>query len=221
MALFKEIKVVPDLDGLKEAKTWCGLISEFVGTFLWITVAMQIGGDWAWGIAYAVVSCTIPGSFNTLKVFTGVLNGSSDVLQLILSFVFHFLGAVVAQYLAAPLGLAADEGAASLEFTGAGGAFSAEFYQFWFGREFIGVFLFVLFSARCSNAHGLPPAFATIAMVSIGFWMGGGQKDFMFIPARCFSQWAAFASSSSWATLVCQLWATLLGNVVLEYVWVN
>merc|ERR1711934_1171025 len=92
MALFKDFKLVPDIDSLKEAKTWCGLIGEFAGTFLWILVAMRIGGDWSWGIAYAVVSCTIPGSFNTLKVFTDMLNGTSDYLQFLLSFVFHFLG---------------------------------------------------------------------------------------------------------------------------------
>lgn len=220
MGLFQGIKLVPDFECLKSAKTWLGCINEFTGTLLWILIAKQISNSFSWGIAFVVVSLAIPGSgFNTLNHFIGFLNGSSDILQLILAFVFHSLGAIVGQYIAGFewLKFTADTVEPILKFTGDGGAFSATFYQFFFSGEFVGIFLFTVLSARCQKPEGIPSCILTILLVSLAFWMGGDK--FCFLPARCFNTFKSFAGASNWATLVCQLWSALAGHLVLEFVW--
>lgn len=251
MALFTDMKGAPDVDSLKKSATWLNLLMEAVCTALWIIVASRVGGVWGWGLGYVVIKTVWSGyTFNSLLDFAGLLNGSMDWLTFLLRFFAHCFGAICAAALAGPLGLAADGAKPGLSFfnkytpwdctkvegwkdgdsyegcTGHtqthDGAFEVSFWEFFFCKEMIAIFLFTCFVAR-SRDNSVPKAIWDILMITVAFWLGGAGSahgsSFFFIPARAFNSWAAFCSGPAWATLICQMWAVLLAHVFLAYVW--
>lgn len=215
--LFVDFRLKPDFDCFKDAAFWCKMVMEAVGTGLWILLATKAGGEWGWGLSYAVISLSFPGhSFNTLTNWGSLIRGDCDWLNFVMNFVFHFLGAICAQNLAPFIGLEADGDAShSLCFVGANCAFSAEFYNFFFSSEFVGLFLYTIFTARSTT--DMPASLWTVLLITVAFWLGGA--NFVFLPARLFNKFTNFASAGAWAALVCQLWAATIAAVVLEYAW--
>merc|ERR1712079_806657 len=105
------------------------------------------------------------GSWNAL------LRGDSDIVQFVVAAVFHFLGAIGANYVAEFIGLSADSMPAhGLDF---GTAFSVDFYKFFFSSEFIGLFLFAIFRARSKS--DMPSSLWTIVLVAVAFFIGGAN----------------------------------------------
>merc|ERR1711964_642071 len=104
-----------------------------------------------------------------LTNFSSFLRGDTDWLSFLLTFFFHCLGAIGAAAIAPKLGLEADTASSALSFRGAGGAFTAEFYRFFFGKEMAGIFFFTCFSARSST--DVPSALWSIILISAAFWL--------------------------------------------------
>jgi len=216
-ALFKDIQAAPKVDRLKQAGTYSRLLQEAVGTALWILVASAINSGWSWGLAFVVIDLAFDGtSKNTIINFKALLKGHTDWLTFLITFLAHCLGAIAANAVAGPLGLAGDNATASLSFLGANGAFTLKFWEFWFSKEMIGLFLYTCFISRASG-NDVPPAIWDVLMITVAFWLGG--SSFIFFPARLFSTFGAFASAGAWATLICQFWAVTLALVFLEWVW--
>jgi len=218
--LFADFKLQPDVECFKDAKFWCNMVMEAVGTGLWILIATKADSQqaWGWGLSFAIISLAFPGhTFNTLTNWCAMLKGECDWLNFLITFVFHFLGAIAANALAPHIGLDADSTPLhDLCFVGCeNGAFTTKFYSFFFSSEFVGLFLYAIFTARSKS--DMPSSLWTVLLITVAFWLGG--DNFVFLPARLFNKFTNFASAGAWAALVCQLWASTLAAVILEYAW--
>ena len=126
-----------------------------VGTGLWILLAVKIAENglaagWAWGLSGAIVSLAFQSNcFNTLNNFNDLIKGDTDLISFLVSLVFHAAGAIGANYIAAFVGFTADT-TPEHELTFAT-AFSAQFYNYFFSSEFVGLFLFAIFTARSKS----------------------------------------------------------------------
>lgn len=225
MGLFA-CEMKPNVDSLKDPKTWGKLLMEAIGTALWIIVGTKLGGDWGWGLSFAVISIAFPDyTFNTLTNWGEFLTGGTDWLSFLLTWFAHCIGSIFASAITGPLALGDINAESSLSFRAAdaegndvpGGAFTLQFWTFWFGKEMIGIFLFTCFMARSKGNNDVPATIWTVLMVTVAFWLGG--SGFMFFPARLFSSWSAFAGQGAWATFICQMWSVLLAKIFLEWVW--
>jgi len=219
--LFQDIKPLPNFDDFKDAKFWMKHLMNAVGTGLWILLAVKIASNgmssgWAWGLSGAIVSLAFQGNcFNTLSCFNDMMRGDTDIVSFLISMVFHCFGAIGANYIAEFIGFTADATPAhGMSFAG---AFSADFYKFFFSSEFVGLFLFAVFTARSKS--DMPSSLWSVLLVAVAFFVGGA--NFVFLPARLFGNCASFADPTAWAAFVCQLWATLFSAVVLEFAWTD
>lgn len=219
--LFQDIKPLPDFDQFKDAKFWSKHVMNAVGTGLWILLAVKISANglaagWAWGLSGAIVSLAFQNNcFNTLNCFNDLVRGDTDVISFLVSMVFHAAGAIGANYIAGFVGFTADETPAhGLNF---GTAFSANFYEFFFSSEFVGLFLFAIFTARSKS--DMPSSLWSVLLVAVAFFVGGA--NFVFLPARLFNDFSSFCSVDAWAGFVCQLWATLFSAIVLDFAWTD
>jgi len=215
--LFQDIDFKPDFSFLSEAKEWVDLFNQAVGTALWFAIANKAGGDaWAWGLSYVVVSIAFGTSgafnFNAAFDFVNVLSGNKNYVRFIFDFFFQILGCIAITAAGESIGLAAAAFAPSLKFSQIA---SVDFYKFFFGQEFFGIFLYYIFSKRSTS--DIPASIWSILLVAVAFWVGG--EEFGFIAARSFSTFKSFASASSWATFVCQIWSATVGAALLEYAW--
>jgi len=217
--LFSDFKLKPDFSEYKDAKFWLNRIMDGVGLGLWILLAVKtsehVHAGFAWGLTFAIVSLSFPNNgFDTLRNWVSLLNGDIDIVKFVVCTVFHFLGAIGANFVAGFIGLVADGAQAPAELT-FNTAFSAEFYKFFFSSEFVGLFLFAIFSARSKS--DMPSSLWSVLLIAVAFFVGG--NSFVFVPARFFNSYLSFASLSSWAGFVCQLWSATVGAIVLEFVW--
>jgi len=219
--LFQDIKPLPDFDQFKDAKFWSKHVMNAVGTGLWILLAVKLeknglADGWAWGLSGAIVSLAFQSNcLNTLNNFNDLVRGDSDVISFLVSLVFHASGAIGANYIAGFVGLDADVTPVhELSFNT---AFSADFYKYFFSNEFVGLFLFAVFTARSKS--DMPSSLWSVLLVAVAFFVGGAE--FVFLPARLFNNVAAFYSAGAWAGFVCQLWATLFSAIVLEFAWTD
>jgi len=215
MTLFK-FKFNVDLDDLRDAKYWSKLFIEGIGTLLWILIANQAvnagtSEAWAWGLIYSVLHLTFNGSFNTLNNFAAFFRGETDLLSFILSFAFHILGSLAAVAASQWLGLGLVSFDASLSFQN---VISAEFYKFFFGAEFLGIFLFSVFSMKAKE-NEVPKSVWSVLLVATAFWIGGA--GFGFFPARAFTNFGSFVNGNVWATVLVQFWAMFVALLVNEY----
>jgi len=153
-----------------------------------------------------------------MLVVTGLISLKvKNYVRFIFSFFFQILGVIALNKVGQYVGLGNDEFTASLSFNTVA---SPEFYKFFFGSEFLGIFLFTVFTQKAGSApEGVPAAFWTILLVAVAFWIGGASTGFGFVPARSFSTFKHFGMASSWATLVVQFWAATLATVVLDFCW--
>jgi hypothetical protein len=237
MALFGGIDFAPDVNSLKDAKTWGKLLMEAVGSALWILVGTKMAqGAWGWGLSFVVISIAFPGfSFNTLSNWSRFLKGEENWFTYLLTWFAHCLGSIAANSVSKILSLDDTNFATSLSFrackavavagtdtvtahsvTVCEGAFSATFWEYFFGKEMIALFLFTCFVAR-AKGNDVPASLWTVLLIAVAFWLGG--DGFAFFPARAFDNWAAFGSQGAWATWICQMWAVLLANIFLQWVW--
>jgi len=218
--LFKDFKLKPDFSDYSDAKFWLNRVMDGVGLGLWILLAVktseQLGSNgFGWGLTFAVVSLSFPNNgFDTLRNWVNMLNGEIDFVKFIVCTVFHFLGAMGANFIAGFIGLEKD-GEHVVDNLNFGTAFSANFYDFFFSSEFVGLFLFAIFSARSKS--DMPSSLWSVLLIAIAFFVGG--SSFVFVPARFFNSHAHFINPACWAGLICQLWAATVGAIVLEYVW--
>lgn len=75
MALF-DLKFNIDADDFKDAKFWCNLLREALGTALWVTVNRLMvpnAGMWSLGLSYLIVQSAVGGSYNALSSFNSFL----------------------------------------------------------------------------------------------------------------------------------------------------
>lgn len=215
MTLFK-FKFNVDLDDLRDAKYWSKLLIEGIGTLLWILIANQAvnagtGEAWAWGLIYSVLHLAFNGSFNSLNNFAGFFRGETDLLSFVLSFIFHILGAIAAVAASQWLDLGLVGFTPSLSFSTVA---SVNFYKFFFGAEFLGIFLYSIFSMKAKE-NEVPKNVWSVLLIATAFWIGGA--GFGFFPARVFTSFKSFADGSVWATLLVQFWAMFVALIVNEY----
>merc|ERR1739848_135350 len=214
--------MIIDGDGLKkgldEGKTWMAYAWEAISTFLWITIATRAGGSaWAWGLSYVVLNIVCGGStMHSLCNLRKLLRGDESIVHFALNMFSHILGAIAAHQLAGHLGFATpavpDHG---LSFGEIG---SAEWHKFFFGHEFWGIFLFIVFHKKASNESGMPGSLWTILIMAVAF-MIAGEASFVFVPARLFSGFSSFADANVWCCFLSQVWSVLVAEVFCDYVW--
>jgi len=215
MGLFKDMKFNVDMDDFSDAKFWCNLINEAIGTGLWVIIGTTGGGTgWAWGIGYAILSIAFGGSYNCLSNFSNFCKGDESIFGFLFAFLAQAAGVMAAHHIAGPLGIATTKFDATVAFDN---AFSGEWKSFWFGSEVVGIFLYACFVAKAKN-HDLPKALFDVLMVATAFMIAGA--GFGFFPGHLFaSGWGSFTMMNTWATFCAQLFATLLAEVVLEFAW--
>jgi len=213
--------MIMDGDGLKkgldEGKTWMAYIWEAISTFLWITIATRAGGSgWAWGLSYVVLNIVCGGStMNSLCNLKNLLRGKESIVHFALNMFFQVLGGIAAYQLADHIGFAAPAVPAhGLTFAGIA---SAEWHKFFFGREFWGIFLFCMFNKKASNDSGMPASIWSILIMATAFMIAGA--NFVFVPARLFNGFAAFADAGVWCCFLAQAWAVLAAEVAGDYIW--
>merc|ERR1712226_1522542 len=168
------------------------------------------------GSLYVVLNIVCGGStMNSLCNLKNLLRGKESIVHFALNMFFQVLGGIAAYQLADHIGFAAPAVPAhGLTFAGIA---SAEWHKFFFGREFWGIFLFYMFNKKASNDSGMPASIWSILIMATAFMIAGA--NFVFVPARLFDGFAAFAEAGVWCCFLAQAWAVLAAEVAGDYIW--
>lgn len=220
MALF-DLKFNIDADDFKDAKFWCNLLREALGTALWVTVNRLMvpnAGMWSLGLSYLIVQSAVGGSYNALSSFNSFLHGKNTFFDFLFNLIAQILGAMGVMQLFSFLGISGATGAqASNAGLDVATAFSADGWKAsFFGGEFFGIFLYTAFVAKAKEHGGIPEGLWGVFLVTVAVMCGAN----VFFPANAFvGDFALFINPSAWYTVLFQLVASLLAQVVLEYLW--
>ena len=201
---------------LDEGSTYMKLFWEAATTFGWLVVATAAGGSsWAWALSYVVLMITFHGSkMNSLCFFKDMINGKTSVVHFALNMFAHVLGAIAAYTMASQIGFAAPVAPAhGMSFSG------FDWKMFFFGREFWGIFLYIIFKEKANNQSGIPEKLWNMMILAVAFMIGGA--NFVFVPARMFTSFASFADAGLWCCFLSQVWAVVAACVVNQHVWVK
>lgn len=214
--IFVDFELAPDFGFLKEASSWVGFFKEAIGTALWFAIANKAGGDaWAWGLAHVVVCLAFSNDshFHGCCNFVNAMSGGNWV-KFFFTFFSQILGCIALGAVGGHIGLEGRAFETSLSFSTIA---SKNFYEYFFGTEFFGLFLYVIFSKRSSKDSGVPSSLWNILLIAVAFWVGG--DGFGFVPARNFNTFKSFCDAGAWATTVCQFWAVTVASVILDFAW--